>query len=119
MTLHAFWRAFLLVALGIFLRSIGRDLTHFTFEDTLTQIGLGYGVLFLLGLPAGRATRGSPSALILAGYWAAFALYPLPGPGVRLGGRRRDAGLGLQLPGLRGALEQEHEPGVGLRHAGS
>ena len=25
MTLHAFWRAFMLVALGIFLRSIGRD----------------------------------------------------------------------------------------------
>ena len=49
MTLHAFWRAFLLVALGIFLRSIGRDSPDFTFEDTLTQIGLGYAFLFLLG----------------------------------------------------------------------
>src|SRR5512139_69792 len=37
---HAFWRAFLLVALGILLRSLGRDAIHFTFEDTLTQIGL-------------------------------------------------------------------------------
>jgi heparan-alpha-glucosaminide N-acetyltransferase len=80
MTLHAFWRAFVLVALGIFLRSIGRDYTRFTFEDTLTQIGLGYGFLFLLGF---RRSRDAWIALavILAGYWAAFAIYPLPGPG--------------------------------------
>ena len=80
MTLHAFWRAFLLVALGIFLRSIGRDHTYFTFEDTLSQIGLGYGFLFLLGF---RPMRDAWIALgvILVGYWAAFALYPLPGPG--------------------------------------
>src|SRR5258708_36091753 len=50
MTAHAFWRAFLLAALGIFLRSTSADRTNFTFEDTLTQIGLGYGFLFLLGL---------------------------------------------------------------------
>ena len=31
--------------------------TNFTFEDTLTQIGLGYGFLFLLG----SARRGSRS----------------------------------------------------------
>jgi heparan-alpha-glucosaminide N-acetyltransferase len=80
MVLHAFWRALVLVALGIFLRSIGRDHTYFTFEDTLSQIGLGYAVLFLLGL---RPTRDAWIALgaILVGYWAAFALYPLPGPG--------------------------------------
>lgn len=80
MTLHAFWRAFVLVALGIFLRSIGYEHTRFTFEDTLTQIGLGYGVLFMLGF---RRTRDAWIALglILVGYWAAFALYPLPGPG--------------------------------------
>jgi predicted acyltransferase len=80
MTVHAFWRAFLLVALGIFLRSIGHDQTRFTFEDTLTQIGLGYGALFLLGF---RPHRDAWAALglILVGYWAAFAVYPLPGPG--------------------------------------
>jgi predicted acyltransferase len=80
MTVHAFWRAFVLVALGIFLRSIGDDHTHYTFEDTLSQIGLGYGALFLLGF---RPNRDAWIALglILAGYWAAFALYPLPGPG--------------------------------------
>lgn len=80
MMLHAFWRAFILVALGIFLRSIGKGHTHFTFEDTLTQIGLGYGVLFVLGF---RPVRDAWVALglILVGYWAAFAWYPLPGPG--------------------------------------
>jgi len=76
MTAHAFWRALVLVALGIFLRSTGRPQTNYTFEDTLTQIGLGYGFLFLLGL---RPMRDQWIALvvILAGYWAAFWLYPL------------------------------------------
>ena len=78
MTVHAFWRALLLVLLGIFLRSFGHQ-TNWTFEDTLAQIGLGYGLLFLLGQ---RPVRCQWIALgvILVGYWAAFALYPLPGP---------------------------------------
>jgi heparan-alpha-glucosaminide N-acetyltransferase len=46
---HALVRSLLLVALGIFLRSQGRPQTYFTFEDVLTQIGLGYPFLFLLG----------------------------------------------------------------------
>src|SRR5436309_14586124 len=49
MTAHAFWRALLLILLGVFLRSTGSSQTYWTFEDTLSQIGLGYGVLFLLG----------------------------------------------------------------------
>jgi predicted acyltransferase len=79
MSVHAFWRAFLLVALGIFLRSTNSSQTNFTFEDTLTQIGLGYGFLFLLGF---RPVRDQWIALglILVGYWAAFALYA-PGTG--------------------------------------
>lgn len=79
MTLHALWRSVVLVALGIFLRSIGRAQTNFTFEDTLTQIGLGYVFLFLLGflrLPLQLAAF----VVILVGYWAAFAAYPVPGP---------------------------------------
>ena len=39
---------------GIFLRSVGRPQAYYTFEDTLSQIGLGYAFLFLLGL---RSTR--------------------------------------------------------------
>jgi heparan-alpha-glucosaminide N-acetyltransferase len=77
---HALWRSFLLVALGIFLRSVGREQTNFTFEDTLTQIGLGYPFLFLL---ATRSTRTVWTALgvILGGYWLAWALYPVAGAG--------------------------------------
>src|SRR5438105_4999679 len=37
MTLHALWRALLLILLGVFLRSLGRPETNWTFEDTLTQ----------------------------------------------------------------------------------
>src|SRR6266550_4828797 len=49
MLFHAAWRALLLVALGVFLRSTHSSQTRFTFEDTLSQIGLGYVFLFLLG----------------------------------------------------------------------
>jgi heparan-alpha-glucosaminide N-acetyltransferase len=79
MTAHALWRALLLVLLGVFLRSTNATSTNWTFEDTLTQIGLGYGFLFVLGF---RPMRDHFIALgvILVGYWAAFALYPLPGP---------------------------------------
>ncbi|HTK75986.1 MAG TPA: DUF5009 domain-containing protein [Gemmataceae bacterium] len=81
-SLHAAWRALILVFLGVFLRSIDRRFTqtNFTFEDTLSQIGLGYVPLFLLGL-APRAYRWIALGVILIGYWGAFALYPLPGPG--------------------------------------
>jgi len=77
LSVHAFYRALVLIVLGIFLRSMGQSRTNFTFEDTLTQIGLGYGFLFLLGL---RPTRDHWIAvlLLLVGTWSAFALYPLP-----------------------------------------
>ncbi len=77
---HAAWRSLLLIFLGIFLRSIGRSQTYFTFEDTLTQIGLGYVFLFLLGFRSTKFQWGA-LGLILFGYWLAFAMYPVPGPG--------------------------------------
>jgi heparan-alpha-glucosaminide N-acetyltransferase len=76
---HAAWRALLLIVLGIFLRSLGSRQTYFTFEDTLTQIGLGYFFLFLLGFARVR-TQVVALVLILIGFWAAFALYPAPSP---------------------------------------
>jgi len=75
---HALWRSLILILLGIFLRSQWAEQTNFTFEDTLTQIGLGYPFLFLLGFASQRVQIGA-LVLILIGYWAAFALYPLPG----------------------------------------
>jgi len=79
MAVHAFTRAFILICLGIFLRSVNRPMTYFTFEDTLTQIGLGYGFLFLLGMRSIRA-QWIALGVILVGYWLAFALYHLPAP---------------------------------------
>ncbi|MHB8653653.1 MAG: acyltransferase family protein [Terriglobia bacterium] len=77
---HALWRSLLLIALGIFLRSTHSPQTYFTFEDTLTQIGLGYPLLFLLGFRPPR-WQWTALAVILTGYWLAWALYPVPGPG--------------------------------------
>ena len=79
MLFHAAWRSVALIALGIFLRSLGRSRTNWTFEDTLTQIGLGYTFLFLLAFASVR-TQAIAFVVLLAGFWAAFVLYRLPGP---------------------------------------
>jgi heparan-alpha-glucosaminide N-acetyltransferase len=76
---HALRRALILIFLGIFLRSLGSPQTYFTFEDTLTQIGLGYVFLFLLGFTRVR-TQVITLVLILIFFWMAFVLYPVPGP---------------------------------------
>ncbi|MEO8657098.1 MAG: DUF5009 domain-containing protein [Bryobacteraceae bacterium] len=77
---HAVWRSFLLAALGIFLRSMHSPITNYTFEDTLTQIGMGYPFLFLLGF-AKPKWQWTAFGVILTGYWLAWALYPVPGVG--------------------------------------
>jgi predicted acyltransferase len=77
---HALWRSLVLVALGVFLRSMDHSMTYFTFEDTLSQIGFGYPFLFLLGLYSSETgrTKWAWAALcfILVGYWLAWAMYP-------------------------------------------
>jgi heparan-alpha-glucosaminide N-acetyltransferase len=80
MTAHALWRAFVLVFLGVFLRSRHAGQTVFTFEDTLSQIGLGYTFVFVLAFFRARI-QWVALVVILIGYWAAFASYPLPGSG--------------------------------------
>ena len=75
--LHTIKRSLILIFLGIFLRSMDSTQTYFTFEDTLSQIGLGYTFLVLLGFCSQR-TQIIALVVILAGYWLAFALYPLP-----------------------------------------
>ena len=90
---------FLLVALGIFLRSMHSPQTYFTFEDTLTQIGLGYPFLFLLGFRPPRwqwTALGVDSVRLLAGVGA----LPGAGPGFQLPGGGRSAGLAASLPGF-------------------
>ena len=80
MYFHAAWRALLLILLGVFLRSVGKTQTYWTFEDTLSQIGLGYVILFWLGFRSLKVVWIS-LAVILVGYWLAFVLYPLPPAG--------------------------------------
>jgi len=77
---HALWRSLALVALGVFLRSVDHATTYFTFEDTLSQIGLGYPFLFLIAFYFARPGRMKwvwvVLAVVLAGYWMLWALYP-------------------------------------------
>jgi predicted acyltransferase len=97
MFLHALWRAALLIAIGIVLRSVSMSeslarkavqeglpelppQTYFTFEDTLAQIGLGYVPLFLLGFARERWQWVALVAIVV-GYWIAFVVYPLPPQG--------------------------------------
>ena len=76
---HAVWRALVLIILGILLRSLRHQQTYFTFEDTLTQIGLGYVFLFLLAFTRVR-TQVIVALVILIAFWGAFVLYPAAGP---------------------------------------
>jgi predicted acyltransferase len=70
-------RSLILILLGIFLRSLSSEQTYFTFEDTLSQIGLGYTFLFLLGFQSQRV-QIIALVVILVGYWLAFAMYTVP-----------------------------------------
>ncbi len=80
MLLHTIWRSVLLIFLGIFLRSTHSPMTNFTFEDTLTQIGLGYTFAFLISFAKPQWQWISLGAILFS-YWLAWALYPAPGPG--------------------------------------
>jgi len=74
---HAMWRAFLLIALAVFLTSASSKHTEWIFTNVLAQIGLGYPFLFLLAFTKPR-TQWLAAFGILFAYWLAFALYPLP-----------------------------------------
>lgn len=76
--LHTIKRSLILIFLGIFLRSMHSKQTYWTFEDTLTQIGLGYTFLVVISLYSRKIQIGA-LIFVLFTYWLAFALYPLPG----------------------------------------
>lgn len=98
-TLHVIGRALVLIFLGIFLRSLDQSQTNWTFKDTLTQIGLGYGFLYALALRPVRIQWGA-LAVILVAYWLFFALYPLPGP--NFDWANAGTSPAQQLPGFAG-----------------
>lgn len=74
---HVLWRSFLLIVLGLILRSNNREETYWTLEDVIQQIGLGYPFLFLLWRRK-PVFQWSVLVLILVGYWALFAFSTLP-----------------------------------------
>ena len=97
LTFHTVIRAIVLVLLGIALSSNGQDQTNFTFVNVLTQIGLGYLFLFALAF-CPTWLQWLAAFLILSGYWAWFATYPLPAPDADL----TQVGLSADWPRLTG-----------------
>jgi predicted acyltransferase len=79
MFLHTLWRSFLLIGLGIWLRSVAAPTTNFTFEDTLTQIGLGYSFVWILAWMRPHVQLLSLLGILL-GYWLLFVSWPAPSP---------------------------------------
>ena len=76
--IHALLRSTILIGIGIFLESLYEIRTVFTFHNTLTQIGLGYFFLDLLGQQKWQVQIVAFFS-ILIGYWGLFAWYPAPG----------------------------------------
>jgi predicted acyltransferase len=96
---HALFRSVLLVWLGVFLRSVGQPQTNWIFTDTLSQIGLGYFFLFLLGHTRERV-QWLAFGVILVGYWAFFAAstpetLPIEQTGVKAEWNQHPTGFGL------------------------
>ena len=74
---HAIYRAIVLILLGVFLRSLDKNSIYWTFEDVITQIGLGYVFLFLLWKRAWQVQLACAFGLLFL-YWCLFAFWPLP-----------------------------------------
>ena len=70
---HAAFRSLLLVLLGVFLMSNGKSytITHWSFVNVLTQIGLGYFFVYLL-VRRHAVIQFAAAAAILVGYWYFF-----------------------------------------------
>jgi heparan-alpha-glucosaminide N-acetyltransferase len=73
---HAVIRALVLILLGVFLRTTYTERTNWTFEDVITQMGLGYVFLFLLWNKPFKI-QAIALCVILVGYWMLFALWPV------------------------------------------
>ena len=100
---HAAWRGFALVVLGIFLISNSRPSTEWMLTNVLTQIGLGYPLLFLLWQRSLR-THVLAAAGLLLGTWALYAFYPASG---------LDPAKGAPEVGVSAAWAQQHLADVG------
>ena len=73
---HAWFRGVILVLLGVFLQSLNKQETIWLFTNVLSQIGLGYGLLFFL---VGKRFRLQVivGAVVLVVYWILMVVFPL------------------------------------------
>jgi len=78
--LHTLWRAFALVALGVFLSTSAGSRPNFIFTNVLAQIGLGYVFLTLLVGRGWKIQLGAIGVIAIA-TWTAFVFTPVAGPG--------------------------------------
>ena len=72
---HALWRSAALILLGLMLVSLEEKRTLFDFTNVLTQIGLGYLVVFALAWTTLRVQLVAGLSILLLTYFA-FVLYP-------------------------------------------
>jgi predicted acyltransferase len=100
---HTLWRSLVLIGLAVFLTTGTKKQPDFTFSNVLAQIGLGYTFVFLL-VNWGLKVQLAAIATIALGYWAAFAMFPLPGDSTNFAalGVNGDTAAQAVLPGFFG-----------------
>lgn len=76
---HVLWRSSLLILLGVFLTSMGEPYTRWEFTQVLSQIGLGYALLYGF-YRAGFWTQVVGVAAILAVTLCIYEFYPMSHP---------------------------------------
>ncbi len=82
---HAFWRALILFALGMFEKNfpfLSTTLDTVRIPGVLQRIGFCYFAGTALLLYTTRKQQGVIAALLLVGYWVLLAFVPVPGLGV-------------------------------------
>lgn len=99
---HALWRSLALILLGVFLSSNWSASTLWTFMNVLTQIGLGYTLLFLLWGRRPR-TQAIAAVVILLITWLMFVGYS--GSGI-------DMAAGAPAVGVSQTWAEEHLDGI-------
>ncbi len=72
---HVAWRSIVLIMLGVFLSSNGKDMTNWSFMNVLSQIGLGYTFLFIFWKFNWKG-QAIGAALILIWTWALYSFAP-------------------------------------------
>lgn len=71
---HVAVRSVVLVLMGVFLQSAWSDHTNWEFPNVLSQIGLGYGFVYLL-VHRSKYVQFAAAALLLIACWLGFFLY--------------------------------------------